>query len=453
MRRKRWIALGVLLCAVLVLRALTGASADVAGMLARHTARSAVLENPDDLLHLARLCEIQQQLNPLDSQPHYRRAKALHLLAMSFPPNSDTAAEVFGLALGPGVDPQIALLDEAIREYGSASRLDLGQTAALRWSAWALWDKATIDRAHAAALREQALLQMLAAAWIGPTEVPVILDFGDINLMMGDEEHLRRAKGAYSRAMLCQDVVPHVSDKLLELPGGFFHVTDVLPEDPKLYRELSDILFIRGRIAEAAEAWRIASQLRGRTSPQHYSDNLLSNPGFEDQLGDWFHDWHVLPQVGVVVDLTQTVSYAGRSSLMIKLMPGPQNYYHVFQRVPIEGGARYELRGWIKGEDFAPMVELGLEVIHPAGFQRFISASRVKPDDGSWVPLELSFQAPEDVTWMVVRLRRFDPGDISLLGGTIYVDELLLTRMPDPEPPDEPQQPADEAPSAPEDRS
>jgi len=438
MKRRRRALIGFIIALLLVVRAVLGAAGDIAGMLASDTAQQVKIGGIDEA-KLVRICELSRinlKLNPLDPNAAYMHAKTLHMLAVVADPSREQAAAALGAPIPKGSSPKLMLLDMAFLWYVKAARLDLGNAPALRWAAWALWERAWLSDKGAEDYRERALQYMASAVWVRPTSIPILLDFGEMNMAMGDEDRLARAKSAYLKALLCRDEVRSVADALLEVPGGFFHMRDVMPDNARFYREFSDILFERNRIVEAAEAWRIAAELDGLGVPQFFGENLFANPGFEDEFGLWFHDWRVEELVGSPVKVTETTSKGGSRSLQIRLNPGPANYFHVSQRVPVEGGRRYELSGWIRGDGFAPGNVIGIEVVHPQGFEIFAESFRVRPVDREWMPIALEFTAPDDVFWLLVRIRRFENPDIALLNGTIYVDELALLPLPDPEPVD-----------------
>lgn len=152
------------------------------------------------------------------------------------------------------------------------------------------------------------------------------------------------------------------------------------------------------------------------------SQNLISNPGFENGLEGWtLHNGAISPFNASVVD---TDKHEGTYSLHRYVGGGTSNIYNqiVYITLNLEEGARYNLKFWIKGD--------------PAWGRFYISDNKEKPENQDsmilhnqwqgvtftdWTEQDFTFKSPETKSYILCFYIAAPTGDI-------YLDDFSLVK-------------------------
>lgn len=271
---------------------------------------------------------------------------------------------------------------------------------------------------------------------LDPFDGKRLLAAGMVSLKIGDRE---RAKVYFRQALLLRpDLFDQVAGALVTTPTAIQDLAGVTPNTPagqkKLYRHLME----SWRFPEAREAWRRWRRLAGLFALESDQGVLVANGSFEKELGSSFHDWEVIGLPGVRVERKWE---GNRSMLSVSLDPGPDNYFHVYQDIPVEPGGRYRLRARLRAGGFGPETRLGVEVIHPlspglfaAGDQCYRSTGpageSAKVCRGTFVDLEFEFIVPEGLPVIRLRLRRHGGGGEKSVPGVLDLGAVSLQALP-----------------------
>ncbi|RAV18993.1 carbohydrate binding domain-containing protein [Paenibacillus contaminans] len=90
-----------------------------------------------------------------------------------------------------------------------------------------------------------------------------------------------------------------------------------------------------------------------------YDHNLLQNPGFEQAAGGTPDGWNMRKG-------SWSAGEAHSGQYAVALTPDSGNAFNVINSsgfIPVEGGAKYVLRGWVKNESTTGLVQIGLRQI------------------------------------------------------------------------------------------
>jgi hypothetical protein len=151
----------------------------------------------------------------------------------------------------------------------------------------------------------------------------------------------------------------------------------------------------------------------------YLSDNLLSNPGFENTAEEGVpRMWTVRGRGTGAVDgwhsgaVVGSFEAARSGNVGVRMRSDNDAYYWIQQSAPVEGGQIYELSAWVKL--MRPCRKVALKV-------EFYAGSHVGEDRrewewldtyGEWVNIKMQVEAPSTAQRGLVFLRLYGPGEV-----------------------------------------
>lgn len=184
-------------------------------------------------------------------------------------------------------------------------------------------------------------------------------------------------------------------------------------------------MLARGRYSEAGAAWR---DWAGSPEPP---GELLFNPSFERELHGGPLAWILRRHEHASVRRDSTVSAAGHSSLRVDFdgRANP-NYEHVLQRTIVEPGA-HRIAASMRARGLTSDQGLRLRVLDAEDSTRLDLRSQPLVGDVDWRRFERRFIVGPQTRLIEVRLERsISPRAGARLGGTVWLDDLSLRRLP-----------------------
>ncbi|HEX9843063.1 MAG TPA: hypothetical protein VGC20_09950, partial [bacterium] len=160
------------------------------------------------------------------------------------------------------------------------------------------------------------------------------------------------------------------------------------------------------------------------------ASNLVWNGGFErERLRGWGFDWQVRHAWGIEVRLDHFAAASGQQSLRLTFNSFPSlDFSGVYQRIAVEAGSVYRLRALAKALEFTTQSGVKLQVVTPDGEQVLGETPAITGTTGDWVALEADVQVPDEITLVMLRVRRERaPGPEGNLGGKVWLDDITLT--------------------------
>jgi hypothetical protein len=129
------------------------------------------------------------------------------------------------------------------------------------------------------------------------------------------------------------------------------------------------------------------------------------------------------------VRLDQFAAAGGQQSLRLAFNSFPTlDFAGVSQRIAVEAGSVYHLRALAKAQDFTTQSGVKLQVVSPDGEQVLGETPGIVGTTADWVRLEAEVQVPDDISLVLLRVRRERaPGPEGNLGGKVWLDEISLT--------------------------
>jgi alpha-L-arabinofuranosidase len=167
-------------------------------------------------------------------------------------------------------------------------------------------------------------------------------------------------------------------------------------------------------------------------SPTVYSpqaENLLRNPGFEDDLAGWNRE---SDPPGAVTEIDTQIAHTGSRSLRITFDGSADtNYWHVGQEIPVEPNATYQLQGYLRVEGIRAYHSVTLAVIDNRGWDYFgyFTTDVYGTQDWKYVST-IPFTTWPDTKAVNVFISRSEVMGYSPIQGKAWIDDVALVRLP-----------------------
>jgi alpha-L-arabinofuranosidase len=160
------------------------------------------------------------------------------------------------------------------------------------------------------------------------------------------------------------------------------------------------------------------------------SQNLLQNPGFEDDLDGW---WYGGDPAGATTGIDTALAHSGSKSLRITF-DGSEDmgYWHVSQSVPVEPNTTYYLQGYLRVEDIRAFssIRLAVQDGRESGWEKmYVSTADLYATQG-WTPVSVTFTTLADTSTIQVVVTRGSMDGQFPISGTAWVDDVVLVRLP-----------------------
>jgi hypothetical protein len=159
------------------------------------------------------------------------------------------------------------------------------------------------------------------------------------------------------------------------------------------------------------------------------SDNLLLNPGFEDDFDGWDHSED---PPGATTEIDTAVAHSGSKSLRITFDGSEDvDYWHVGQEVSVEPNATYLLQGYLQVSNIRAYHSICLVVTDGRGWEYlgYTTADLYTTQDWTLVST-IAFTTLTDTQIVYVSVGRGGMGGSFPISGTVWVDDVSLVRLP-----------------------
>jgi len=347
-----------------------------------------------------------------DSDALYLKARNLHRLALL---DDEVDRRLVRAALGGQGDDRAALLSAAVAAYDRAVACNALVSGARFWRLSAQLSLAAADRQR---WREQYRGAVAAALKYDPHDAAILRAAGDLALAYGDEE---AARSWHRQALALRlDGLEEIAAQWLDRLGGPAALDEVIPRTGEARRRLAQFYFGEWLFADARDVFTTALALAGDTPVWPEAEETIADGDFRAEERLLLHPWEIEPVRNV--RLERQSDKQGTSFLRASFHHGPFNWYHVFQRVPVEPGRRYRLSARVRVEGFVATEEFGVEAVHPYAAELFSAGARCRAGGaaaendampvsaGRFVDTAVEFDVPPDLRLLTVRLRRFGVG-------------------------------------------
>lgn len=160
------------------------------------------------------------------------------------------------------------------------------------------------------------------------------------------------------------------------------------------------------------------------------SENLLLNPGFEDDFNGW--DYGEDP-LGARTEIDAAIAHSGSKSLRITFDGSADvSYWHVSQEVPVEPNTSYRLEGYLRVNGIRAFnsIRLAVQDGREMGWEKLYESTADLYADQDWTLVSVTFiTLPDTRTIRVVVTRGGMEGRFPI-SGTAWIDNVALVRLP-----------------------
>ncbi len=164
----------------------------------------------------------------------------------------------------------------------------------------------------------------------------------------------------------------------------------------------------------------------------HIKDDVF-NGGFENKLLNFGFGWIAKKNAGVSLTFDTDYTFKGNQSLRIDF-DGTTNldYRHLYQRILVEPGGRYQLKGMWRGEGISTRSNPYLEMFSIGAKKNSRTKTQSKRQSWRWQLIQAELQVPEDSSFITVRMRRRKADALdNKISGSIWLDELHIVKLED----------------------
>jgi alpha-L-arabinofuranosidase len=169
------------------------------------------------------------------------------------------------------------------------------------------------------------------------------------------------------------------------------------------------------------------------TSPVDWvesSENLLLNPGFEDDLDGWYN---LGDPPGATAQIDAATAHSGSHSLRITFDGSEDvDYWHVGQDVSVEPNTTYRLQGYLRVSDIRTFssVHLAVQDGRENGYEYLYAGTVDLYTTQDWTLASVTFTTLTDTNNVLVLVSRGGMGGGFPISGTAWVDDVTLVRLP-----------------------
>ena len=161
-----------------------------------------------------------------------------------------------------------------------------------------------------------------------------------------------------------------------------------------------------------------------------HSQNLLSNPGFENWSGSQPDSWEV---DGSYLTLEQSTSTVHNGNYAVKLTWTSEGTQQLVQSIPVAGNSDYQVSGWLYDDDSGGRARIYVRWNDNSGgyiSNSYPTSPDYTTDQINWQEFNDTYTSPENAAEAIIRIALYDvsgwPGfasvyadDISFEGGSV----------------------------------
>lgn len=206
------------------------------------------------------------------------------------------------------------------------------------------------------------------------------------------------------------------------------HPKIALPDVFKLIASLRQ----NGHVEEAHQVWEQAVEFAGLTHLAGPQNSAVWDGGFESDVMGQGYTWRFSrASHGVQISFDSREKHSGQRSLRVSFDGSSDiNFRDVCQTVPIQGGTRYELSGWMQAKTLTTDKGVHMELRRGTPSAPATVATAEAHGTQPWTRFEVLSAGSEENQEVEICLRR-EPSDQedNKISGTVWLDDVALTAV------------------------
>lgn len=177
---------------------------------------------------------------------------------------------------------------------------------------------------------------------------------------------------------------------------------------------------------KSRQAYSIWSKIMGSDS----NDSLVWNGSFESDFYNAGFDWRIMPgnNEGVLMELDSDKSIEGEKSFKVQFDGKSNNdFYHLYQIVPVESNAEYLFVAKVKTENITTQNGISLEAHCYPDWKLMSKSTKPLIGTNDWTNVSMKVTAPENCDDLLIRVRRFQSDKFDkFISGTAWIDDVKV---------------------------
>ena len=228
----------------------------------------------------------------------------------------------------------------------------------------------------------------------------------------------------------------HQDDAALQVWNEIILFRQAEPPKISIAFPLVDELIASGKAEDTQRVWKeVLALTHWRIASPLGQGSAVWNGGFEEPLANGGLDWHFESVPGDYISIDSAVQHSGNHSLRVDFTGGTNlDFAGVWQFVPVDPSTTYDFRYFMMTHAITTESGMRFEILDPGGPSVNLQTSEMTGSN-PWTPVSVQVSTGASTHFLQVRLRRF-PSRLfdNKLSGTVWVDDVTLTKAAQPNP-------------------
>jgi hypothetical protein len=197
----------------------------------------------------------------------------------------------------------------------------------------------------------------------------------------------------------------------------------VKPEFAKVYLKS---LVQRNDSQRARNAWNNLAKIDPEMQPYTYSDNLIVNGGFENNILNFGFDWEYGRKENVALEIDNELFHGGNHALLMTFSGQPVADIGLRQTVPVEGNECYELSGFLRTSELDGVSGPRIALREVKTSRSYALSDNITGTHG-WEEVRKTFRTDPETHFLELAIVRERPE--TAIRGRAWADDLRLRRV------------------------
>ena len=198
---------------------------------------------------------------------------------------------------------------------------------------------------------------------------------------------------------------------------------DVKPAYAKRYL---NSLVERNDSVRARNAWNSLAKVAPELQPYIYSENLIVNGGFENNILNYGFDWEYERKEDVALEIDNELFHSGNHALLMTFSGRPVADIGLRQTVPVDGGECYEMSGFLRTSELESVSGPRITLREVKTLRSYALSDNITGTHG-WEEVRKTFRTNSETHFLELAIVRERPE--TAIRGRAWADDLRLTRV------------------------
>ncbi|HEX9120629.1 MAG TPA: tetratricopeptide repeat protein [Terriglobales bacterium] len=193
---------------------------------------------------------------------------------------------------------------------------------------------------------------------------------------------------------------------------------------PAYAKRYLNSLVERNDSVRARNAWNSLAKVAPELQPYIYSENLIVNGGFENNILNFGFDWEYERKEDVTLEIDNEF-HGGNHALLMTFSGRPVADIGLRQTVPVDGGECYEMSGFLRTSELEGVSGPRIALREVKTLRSYALSDNITGTHG-WEEVRKTFRTDPGTHFLELAIVRERPE--TAIRGRAWVDDLRLTR-------------------------